>query len=86
MIDDDFPPMAGQSGATGGQSRPSTRPADLVRDVQQALAYPDLATAAATSGSDQELPTAPRQRRHATALALWHSLYVCCWAPSLCGS
>ena len=54
MIDDDFPPMAGQAAgplrrlAPGHQQEPTE-------------AFPDLAAAAPTSGSDQE---APLQQRH----------------------
>lgn len=56
MIDDDFPPMGGQSGLL-------PRAAEPAHGAGRGQAYPDLATAAATSGSEPELPTQPRQRR-----------------------
>lgn len=56
MIDDDFPPMAGQSAAPrqSAASGPGLQPRE---------AFPDLAAAAAASGSDQEAPAQQRHRR-----------------------
>lgn len=56
MIDDDFPPMAGQSAAPrqAAASGPALQPRE---------AFPDLAAAAAVSGSDQEAPAQQRHRR-----------------------
>lgn len=56
MIDDDFPPMEGQAAAPrqlagpGGAQEPHE-------------AFPDLASAAGVSGSDQEAPAQQRNRR-----------------------
>ncbi|KAL0033761.1 hypothetical protein WJX77_004297 [Trebouxia sp. C0004] len=61
MIDDDFPPMGDQSGLL-----PS--PVQAVQPARQGTAFPDLAAAAATSGSEPALPMQPRQRREARPL------------------
>lgn len=56
MIDDDFPPMAGQT----ADSRQPHRPGP---PLEPSEAFPDLASAAAVSSSDQEAPTQQRHRR-----------------------
>jgi len=68
MIDDDFPPMGDQSGLL-----PS--PAQTAQPSRHGPAFPDLAAAAAPSGSEPALPTQPRQRRYSfvliSYLAVW---------------
>ena len=59
MIDDDFPPMGDHSGLL-----PS--PVQIAQPSRQGPAFPDLAAAAAPSGSEPALPTQPRQRRYAS--------------------
>ncbi|KAL0029599.1 hypothetical protein WJX79_007267 [Trebouxia sp. C0005] len=61
MIDDDFPPMGDHSGLL-----PS--PVQIAQPSRQGPAFPDLAAAAAPSGSEPALPTQPRQRREARPL------------------
>ena len=56
MIDDDFPPMAGQSAGPRQSAGPG-----LQQEPREA--FPHLAAAAAVSGSDQEAPTQQRHRR-----------------------
>ena len=56
MIDDDFPPMAGQAAAPRQSAAPGP-------GLQPREAFPDLAAAAAVSGSDQEAPSQQRHRR-----------------------
>ena len=59
MIDDDFPPMGDHSGLL-----PS--PVQAAQPARHGPAFPDLAAAAATPGSEPALPTQPRQRRYAS--------------------
>ena len=63
MIDDDFPPMAGQAGGP-------LRPAGHSQQQHPAEAFPDLAAAAPASGSDQEAPAQQRQRRYDTIASM----------------
>ena len=57
MIDDDFPPMEGQTAAPRRPAGPRGAP-------EPSEAFPDLASAAGASGSDQEAPTQQRSRRY----------------------
>ncbi len=59
MIDDDFPPMGDQSGLL-------PTPVQTAQPPRHGPAFPDLAAAAAPSGSETVLPTQPRQRRYAS--------------------
>lgn len=69
MIDDDFPPMGDQSGLL-----PS--PIQTSQPARHGPAFPDLAAAAATSGSEPELPRQPRQRRYASISSSFDSSIV----------
>ena len=57
MIDDVFLPMEGQSAAPRQPAGPGGPP-------EPSEAFPDLASAAGVSGSDQEAPTQQRNRRY----------------------
>lgn len=56
MIDDDFPPM-------GGEAAAPRQPAGPGGPQEPHEAFPDLASAAGVSGSDQEALTQQRNRR-----------------------
>ena len=79
MIDDDYPPMAGQSAAPQQSAAPGP-------GLQPREAFPDLAAAAAASGSDQEVPAQQRHRR-CVCVCLCLCLCLClCVSASVCVS